>query len=195
MTIFRDDRDYRRFLQVLDEVVDEFKVECLNYCGMPNHYHATIRPTLPNISDAMQALNSRYAQWWNWRHNSVGHVFQGRFKAQIVEREQYALVLSRYIAMNPVRARLVERPEDWRWSSYAATIGLCDAPSFLSTQATLALLGEADSITLQKRFANFVNGGHEDDVTVDHIRSNALVLGSDSFKAAVLGSDGGQTMV
>jgi putative transposase len=111
MTIFLDDYDHRQFIQLFRGIVDEFRLECWNYCLMPNHYHATVRPALPNISTAMQQLHSRYAQWWNRRHAKVGHVFQGRFKAQIVQRDGYALALSRYVALNPVRARLVERPE------------------------------------------------------------------------------------
>ena len=91
---------------------------------MPNHYHATLQPSQPNLSEALRRLNSVYARWWNERHQRVGHVFQGRFKDQIVDRDSYLLTLSRYVVMNPVRAGLVERPEDWRWSSYRATAGL-----------------------------------------------------------------------
>lgn len=75
-------------------------MECWNYCLMPSHYQATFRPSLPNLSEAMRRLNSVYAQWWNQRHERVSHVFQGRFKDQIVQREVYLLVLCRYVALN-----------------------------------------------------------------------------------------------
>jgi len=123
MQIFLDDGDYKHFVYLLGDIIEEFGIECWNYCLMPNHYHATLRPTQPNLSEAMRRLNSIYAQWWNRRHERVGHVFQGRFKDQVVQREGYLTALCRYIALNPVRANLATRPEDWAWSSYAATSG------------------------------------------------------------------------
>ena len=117
MRIFLDDADYRQFVYVLGDVVEEFAIRCWNYCLMPNHYHATLQPTLPNLSAAIRRLNSVYAQWWNTRHGLVGHVFQGRFKDQIVDEDAYMLTLSRYVAMNPVRAGLATSPEDWPWGS------------------------------------------------------------------------------
>lgn len=112
MRIFLHDMDYRKFIDVLGDVVEESEIECWNYCVMPNHYHATFRPTRPNLSEAIRRINSVYAQWWNKRHERVGHVFQGRFKDQIVQREGYLLALCRYVAMNPVRAGLSECPEN-----------------------------------------------------------------------------------
>lgn len=186
MTIFRDDRDYRSFIQMFREVIDAFALECWNYCLMPNHYHSTIRPTKPNISAAIQHLNGRYAQWWNHRHATVGHVFQGRFKAQIVQRDSYAVALARYVALNPVRAGLVERPEDWAWSSYAATIGLEPPPSFLSMNPALALFGLGDRATLQRRFSTFVQRDCADAAAEERIRLNSLVIGDADFRERVL---------
>jgi REP element-mobilizing transposase RayT len=177
MTIFRDDRDFREFTQLLRHVVERYKLECWNYCLMPNHYHATIRPLQPNLSRAMQLLNSRYARYWNRRHTKVGHVFQAPFKAQIVQDDGYARTLSRYVALNPVRARLVEHPEDWRWSSYASTIGVRPPLSFLADAGVLALFGDVAHSTLRQRFASFVQAGDQDDIEDDRIRSNDLILG------------------
>jgi putative transposase len=184
MTIFVDDLDYRQFIQLFSQMVEDFDVECWNYCAMSNHYHATLVPRLRNISAAMQWLNGSYARWWNRRHVKVGHAFQGRFKAQIVQRDSYALTLSRYVALNPVRAALVKRPEEWRWSSYASIIGLRPAPSFLAIDATLGLFGEADRPVLQKRFAEFVLASCEDERD-DRIRSNQRVLGDVAFKISI----------
>lgn len=183
MTIFLDDCDYRQFIQLLRQTVERFELECADYCAMPNHYHLAVRPCLPNLSDALQHLNSRYAQWWNRRHVDVGHVFQGRFKSQVVQDLRYALTLCRYIALNPVRARLVERPEDWRWSSYGATVGRRPAPSFLATHASLGLFGNADETVLRQRFSTFVLDGPEDDIDEDRIRSSDSILGDRSRAA------------
>ena len=121
--------------------------------------------------------NSRYANYWNRRHTKVGHVFQGPFKAQIVQDDGYARTLSRYVALNPVRARLVERPEDWRWSSYASTIGVGPPLAFLADAGALALFGDVAQSTLRQRFASFVQAGGQDDIEDDRIRSSDLILG------------------
>jgi putative transposase len=184
MTIFTDREDYQRFLNLFRNVVEEYSVECWNYCLLPNHYHATLRPTLPNISAAVQQLNGRYAQWWNRRHGRVGHTFQGRFKAQIVQRDGYALALCRYVALNPVRARLVDRPEEWPWASYAATVGHSPAPPFLSVDATLGLFGDTNRDMLQRRFAEFVVAGIPCEEVDERIRSSQVVLGDAPFRTA-----------
>jgi REP element-mobilizing transposase RayT len=181
MCIFLDATDYRKFVDVFGEVVEEFDVECWNYCLMPNHYHATLQPSRPNLSQAIRRINSTYAQWWNRRHGRVGHVFQGRFKDQIVDREPYLLALSRYVVMNPVRARLVARPEDWPWSSYRATAGLADAPAFLATLSTLRLFSQGPDAALQAAFADAM-AIHDDSSVTDRIRSNERVLGAKAFK-------------
>ena len=164
MSIFLDDTDYRQFVHLLGDVVEDLEIQCWNYCVMPNHFHATLCPTLPNLSEALRRINGRYAQWWNRRHARVGHVFQGRFKDQIVQREGYLAALCRYVALNPVRAGLVERPGDWEWSSYAATAGQCPSPSFLAVDSVLRQFGDGDLPELQERFAAHVLGSSPDGV-------------------------------
>jgi REP element-mobilizing transposase RayT len=179
MRIFLDDTDFMTFEQLLGEVVAQFAIECWNYCVMPNHYHATLRPSRPNLSAALKQLNSEYAQWWNRRHGRVGHVFQGRFKDQVVDREEYLRALSRYVALNPVRAGLVSAPEEWRWGSYRALAGVAPAPSFLFLTGTRALF-EADD------FATFVATHRADDLAMsDEIRSSKRVLGSIKFRGPI----------
>jgi putative transposase len=184
MTIFEDDRDYRRFIMLVGDVMQEYQINCWNYCLMPNHYHLTLQPTLPNLSSALACLNGEYALWWNRRHRRCGHVFQGRFKAQIVQREGYLLALCRYVARNPVRANLVERAEEWRWSSYAATIGLRTPPAFLDTALTLRQFGTGPDTELQERFRKYV-AIECDESLEDHMRSNESVVGERSFRLAV----------
>ncbi len=178
--IFLDDHDRRHFIYLLEDALQQFAVECWNYCLMPNHYHLTILPRRPNFSAAIRRINGSYGLWWNRRHGQVGHVFQGRFKDQLVDRDSYLLNLTRYVAMNPVRAGLVACPEDWAWSSHRATIGATEAPPFLSVESTLSLFGTSDPETLRSRYAEFV-GVTPDAAVVDRIRSNARVLGSHAF--------------
>jgi putative transposase len=186
MSIFLDEEDCRKFVYVLSDVVEEFELDCFVYCVMSNHYHAALRPTLPNLSDAIRHLNGRYAQWWNRRHGRVGHVFQGRFKDQIVQREGYFTTLCRYVALNPVRAKLVEHPADWPWSSYAATVGLRPVPTFLAVEDVLSQFGEGDAKRRQERFAEYVLQGNTiDEATHDRIRSKELILGDKAFKKSV----------
>lgn len=186
MSIFLDDADYRQFVHLLGDVVEDLEIECWNYCVMPNHFHATLCPTLPNLSEALRRINGRYAQWWNRRHARVGHVFQGRFKDQIVQREGYLAALCRYVALNPVRAGLVERPGDWEWSSYAATAGQCSSPSFLAVDSVLRQFGDGNLSELQERFAAHVLGSSPDGVgTDDRIRSNEAVVGDGEFKRSL----------
>ena len=184
MAIFLDDRDYRESVYLLGEIVEQFALECWNYCMMPNHYHVTLQPTRANFSEAIQRLNSQYASWWNRRHSRVGHAFQGRFKDQIVGEDSYLLTLSRYVVMNPVRAGLVARPEDWPWSSYRATIGDCRPASFLAISKTLRLFGEGPETELQSRFIRFATASPEDP-TIDRFRSNEHIIGTTAFKQRV----------
>lgn len=184
MQIFLDCIDYTKFVQILGDILEELEIECWNYCVMPNHYHATLRPTRPNLPEAMRRINSIYAQWWNRRHARVGHVFQGRYKDQLVQRDGYALVLCRYVALNPVRAGLTKRPEDWPWSSYAATIGLKAPAPFLAVSSVLAQFGVEPPELLRARLIAYVVGGSDDDSTFERIRSTERILGDKAFKTA-----------
>ena len=193
MCIFKDDDDYLRFLGIFGEVSDKYGVECWNLCVIFNHFHAVLRPTLPNLPEAMRALNGSYGLWWNRRHGHVGHVYQGRYKDPIVDTDEYLLVLCRYIALNPVRAGLVESPEQWRWSSYAATIGRAPRPSFLTIDPILRQFGDGSATELRRRYAGYVEAEQDHQAAFDRIRSNARFLGSKEFQERVergLATDG-----
>jgi len=118
--IFRDERDYGRMLVGLESTVDKFGFELFSFVCMPNHIHLFFRTPKPNLSKGMQYLLSGYANWFNTRHRRPGHLFQGRFKGELIEYEQYFWNVSRYIHLNPVRGKrpLVVCPEEWPWSSY-----------------------------------------------------------------------------
>jgi REP element-mobilizing transposase RayT len=116
--IYHDNTDRRIWLEVLASVCERHHCVIHSFCQMNNHYHLMIETVEPNLSYAMRQLNGHYGQYFNKRHGLVGHVLQGRYKAILVQKESYLLELSRYIALNPVRARLVQSPNDWRWSSH-----------------------------------------------------------------------------
>ena len=122
--IFLGDQDRENFLAVLDAVVKRYNWLCHAYCLMDNHYHLMIETPDANLSRGMRQLNGVYTQKYNWWHSKTGHIFQGRYKAILVEKENYLLELCRYVVLNPVRANMVDKPEEWKWSSYGATAGL-----------------------------------------------------------------------
>ena len=108
---------------------------------MDNHFHIVVETVDGNLSAGMRQLNGVYTQWHNRSHNRVGHVFQGRFKAIIVQREAYLLELARYVVLNPVRARMCSVPEDWPWSSYRSMLGQTQAPAWLERNWLLSQFG------------------------------------------------------
>jgi len=118
--LFHQPDDYQRMLDGLEQTVERTGWEVLAFVWMPNHVHLFCRTPQPNLSRGMQYLLSGYANWYAKRHQRVGHLFQGRFKGQLVEDESYFWSVSRYVHLNPVRGRrpLVEHPRDWPWSSY-----------------------------------------------------------------------------
>lgn len=115
--IFRDDRDREIYLDRLAQCRARFQFRVLGYCLMSNHVHLALERGPVSLSQAMRALQSFYVQRFNFRHQRVGHLFQGRYKAFLVQDERYLFALLRYIHLNPVQARLVTRPEAYRWSS------------------------------------------------------------------------------
>ena len=117
--IYEDDQDRRTFLEYLSKVIKRYECLCHAYCLMDNHYHLLVERQSPTLSKGMKHLNGNYTQAYNKRHNRVGHLFQGRYKGILVDKDNYLLELSRYIALNPVRARMVRSAKDWPWSSYA----------------------------------------------------------------------------
>lgn len=174
-----DDRDRRSFLHTLAAVVERYDLRCHAYCEMTNHYHLAVTTTDPNLSRAIQQLNARYAQWWNWRHRCVGHLFQARFHAQIIQDERYLANVCRYIVLNPVRARIVDAPEDWPWSSYRAMTGLAPRPAFLDGDWWRGGVRPRAPADDPDRFRDFVEEADGQSVRL----SREAIVGDDEFVA------------
>jgi hypothetical protein len=146
---------------------------------MGNHYHLLLETPDGNLSLGMRHLNGVYTQGYNRRHRRVGHVFQGRFKAIVVERDSYLLELCRYVVLNPVRAGIVESPEQYLWSSYRATAGLAEAPDVLTTDWVLQQLSGSRSAA-QRSYVAFVLDGIGASSPWSEVKGQVL-LGSDGF--------------
>jgi REP-associated tyrosine transposase len=139
--IFLDDHDRELFLRVLDDVVRRHRWRCGAYCLLSNHFHLLVQTPVAaeDLAQGMHRMNSRYAQWFNDRHEVVGHLFQGRFHSTLIEREGHFLEVIRYVFLNPVRAGACGRPDEWRWSSFRASVGKARAPQLLSLDMVLEL--------------------------------------------------------
>jgi putative transposase len=154
--IFVDDTDRERFLVLFESAVTRFRWTCHAYCLMDNHVHLLIETNDENLSQGMQWLLGRYAQEFNWRHGFDGHLFQGRFKSQLVHSNWHLLELTRYIVLNPVRAGIRATAGEWPWSSYRAAVGATDPPVFLSVEWILGQFGrELDAA--RTSYASFVS--------------------------------------
>ena len=138
--IYHGDADRQAWLNVLAQVCKRFNWSVQAYCMMDNHYHLLVQTPDANLSAGMRQLNGVYTQLANRTHGRVGHVFQGRFKAIVVDEDNYLLELARYVVLNPVRAGVVQQAKDWPWSSYRAMLapaGLA-SPDWLATDKLLA---------------------------------------------------------
>ena len=140
--IYEDDQDRQAFLLILERVITQLNWTCYAWCLMDNHYHLLIQTPDGNLSKGMRQLNGVYTQASNRRHRRVGHLFQGRFKAILVDSDAYLLELARYVVLNPVRAGRVKKPADWTWSSYRASVGLEPAAPWLAVDGLLAQLAK-----------------------------------------------------
>ena len=178
-SIYLDDVDRLRFLILLADVVQRYALRCHAYCEMNNHYHLAVTTTDANLSRAMRQLNGDYAQWWNWRHERVGHVFQARFNAQIVQDDAYLANVCRYIVLNPVRAGIVHSPELWPWSSFRATAGMAGLPDFLDCNRLLEIVAPDDPSDGVNQFRRYVM---EADAHTQRLPTGAI-LGDDAFVA------------
>jgi len=121
--VFKSDQDRINFLNTLQHVNKRYNWICHAYCLMDNHYHLLIETPDGNLSVGMRQLNGVYTQLFNKLHGRAGHLFQGRYKSILIQKDSHLLEVCRYVVLNPVRAKMVEKPDAWKWSSYRATAG------------------------------------------------------------------------
>jgi putative transposase len=157
-SIFAGDEDRKIFLDTLKKVNEKYNFLCHAYCLMNNHYHLLIETPDGNLSKGMRQLNGIYTQRYNRRNKKTGHVFQGRYKAILIQKENHLLEVCRYIVLNPVRARAVTLPKEWKWSSYKATAGLERPHNCLTTDCILEQYGE-NRKDAEKEYRGFVRSG------------------------------------
>jgi len=188
--IFLGDAGRELFLKTLEDVIKRFGWLCHAYCLMDNHYHLMIETPQSNLCSGMRQLNGVYTQRFNRVHQRVGHVFQGRYKSILVERDAYLLELCRYVVLNPVRTKMVDEVGQWSWSSYAATAGIVMCPNWLSVRWLLSQFSHSNS---QKVYAQFVANGMKEGCVWDGLNQQ-IYLGGDGFvdevKSLVNISDG-----
>ena len=178
--IYLSDSDRELFLDALAYVVDRFGWVCHAYCLMDNHYHLMIETPQANLSRGMGQLNGIYTQRFNRKHDRVGHVYQGRFKSIVVDKESYLLELSRYVVLNPVRAGMVESAGDWPWSSYLAMTGEADCPKFLNDSFLLSQFAKTKS-RARASYVRFVQDGLDDKPW--GMLNGPDILGDDDFRS------------
>jgi putative transposase len=177
--IFHDEIDRHAWLETLSQCCERFGWIIHAWCQMTNHYHLVIETPAPNLSAGMRQLNGVYTQTYNRRHSRVGHVYQGRFKAILVDRDSYLLELLRYVVLNPVRAGMVTHVSEWPWSSYPAMMVEDEAPSWLNCQWSLQQFGK-QAKTQRVRYAQFVAQGLARGRIWDGLKGQ-IFLGTDAF--------------
>ena len=178
--VFRDDVDRDLWMGQLGTVAARFPLRVCAYVMMPNHYHLLVETSEPNLSAAMRQLNGVYTQIFNRRHRRVGHLFQGRFHAIVVDKNSYLLELTRYIHLNPVRVGEVRDPELFAWSSAACYVGRRPSPAFLQIDDVLALFASRRNLA-QERYRLFLSEGlGAQERPWEHIVGQTL-LGDQSF--------------
>lgn len=154
--LFRTERDALALLDLLQHANREIAGwNALAYCLMPNHVHYVVDAEIEQLSLAMQYVNGHYAQRFNREHGYRGHLFQGRFHAKTIRDEAHLPGAIRYVVLNPVRAGLCARPENWRWSSYRACAGLEPARHFLDVERALSIFGTNENAA-RRSFCGFV---------------------------------------
>jgi REP element-mobilizing transposase RayT len=176
--IYFSDDDYELFLAVLGDVCERFNWVVHAYCLMTNHYHLLVETPDGNLSQGMRQLNGVFTQRINRRYRRVGHLFQGRYKAILVDRDGYLLELCRYIVLNPMRAHMVESLDDYRWSSWHCSTGRASPPAWLAIDNLLSQFAKRRAVAIRK-YTEFVSQGKG--VAVWDALKSQVFLGSDDF--------------
>lgn len=183
--VFKSERDRVKFLEYLESATVRYGAVIHAYCLMNNHYHLLLETPSGNLSQVMQHINGAYTNYFNTKRKRSGHLFQGRYKAILVEADEYAMELSRYIHLNPVRVGTTAMPDGHRWSSYSDYIGQREAPKWLKMKFILGLFGGSNAAG-QKKYRIFVEEviGKEVESPLNAAVA-ATILGRDDFVAKI----------
>lgn len=176
--IFEDDRDRRHFLRTLIEEQATHEVKTLGGTLMKNHFHLVVVTPHGNLSDFMEQLEGRFARYSNWRHQRVGHLFQGPFRDVLIESDIHLLTALCYVFMNPVAAGLAAKIEDYRWSTYAATAGYSPVPAYLSIDWLQTLFPDSSLAEAQQRFRQIMSNARP---LVTYVREMELSVGPEAI--------------
>lgn len=153
--VFKSQKDREKFLSYLESATERYSAVIHAYCLLSNHYHILLETPAGNLSQIMRHINGAYTIYFNIKRKRAGHLFQGRFKAILIEADEYATELSRYIHLNPVRAGIVALPEEYQWSSYRNYIGQGKTLEWLKTDFILGYFGKSDT-EAKKKYRAFV---------------------------------------
>jgi REP element-mobilizing transposase RayT len=180
--IFKNEYDFKKFLEYLEAANKRYRAVIHSYCLMSNHYHLLIETPLGNLSQIVRHINGSYTTYFNTKRQRAGHLFQGRYKAILIEADEYAGELSRYIHLNPVRAGIANNPEEYRWSSYQNYIGK-KSDKWLTTDFILGYFGGKGS-TAFKKYGSFVKSliNREYDSPLKDTVSSTILGGADFIK-------------
>jgi len=182
--VYKDDIDREIFLEALFQVNKRYNWNCHAYCLMNNHYHLIIETPDGNLSVGMRQLNGVYTQTFNRRHKRVGHLFQGRYKAILIQKDSHLLEVCRYVVLNPLRARAIERPDKWKWSSYLATVGKEKPHSCMNPEWILGQFGTTRSIA-EEAYRKFVHSGIRQESIWKSVRCQSI-LGEEEFTTTLM---------
>jgi putative transposase len=179
--IYQNGKDRDQFLACLESATVRYGARIHAYCLMSNHYHLLVETPHGNLSQIMQHVNGAYTAYFNVKRGRAGHLFQGRYKAILVDKDEYAKELSRYIHLNPVRAGVAAKPGEYALSSYRAYVGQASEPDWLERKFILSLFG-TDEKTARMQYRNFVEGvvGKECPNPFENVVASTL-LGSEPF--------------
>lgn len=177
--IYLDANDRNIFLDVLGNVCERYNWCSYAYCLMTNHYHLVMETAEANLSRGMRHLNGVYTQRFNRKHHRVGHLFQGRYKAILVDKDSYLLELVRYVVLNPARAGITKTAGEYPWSSYRIMTGKASTPDWLNTGLIITHFGNPIAVA-RKGFVEFVKSGMKQGQIWDNLR-NQIYLGEKNF--------------
>ena len=166
--VFKSQKDRERFLSYVESAVVRYGAVVHTWCLMSNHYHLLLETPSGNLSQIMRHINGAYTTYFNVKRKRAGHLFQGRYQAILVEADAYAVELSRYMHLNPVRAGMVAKPEHYQWSSYRSYIGQCTTPAWLKTDFILGYFGRkaSDANNSYRRFVeDLLDSAYESPLT------------------------------